>query len=118
MNRIEIEVLHPQAALEAFAETWRLAEQGELPTPRLAFGSIGELFSAITGKRLELIRFVAAKEGLNTRQIAHELRRDYKNVYTDVRELTELGLLAKDEKGRLSAPYDEIVIHASLRDAA
>ena len=30
---------------------------------------------------------------------------DYKNVHTDVRELLELGLLEKDARGRLTAPF-------------
>ena len=60
----------------------------------------------------------AANETLNTRQLAQRLGRDYKNVHTDVRELLELGLLEKDARGRLTAPFDEIVIHASVRDAA
>ena len=116
MSRIEFEVLKPQAALDAFADTWRRVQTGAGPTPRVAFGSLRELFSAITEKRL--VRFVAEHESLNTRQLAHALGRDYKNVHTDVRELQELGLLEKDSRGRLSAPYDEIVIHASVRDAA
>ena len=45
-----------------------------------------------------------------------KLGRDYKNVYKDVRELCEYGLLEKDEKGEVNAPYDQIVIRADLRD--
>lgn len=118
MSRIDIEVLKPQAALQTFAETWQRVESGGKTTPRLAFGSLHALFSAITEKRLEMIRYVAVYEGLNTRQLAQNLGRDYKNVYTDVKELVELGLLDKDDKGRLTAPFDEIVIHATVRDAA
>ncbi|MGH8652183.1 MAG: toxin-antitoxin system TumE family protein [Gammaproteobacteria bacterium] len=81
-----------------------------------ASDSFKQLFSAITEKRMELIRFVAAREGLNTRQLAQALGRDYKNVYKDVRELCSYGLLEKDEKGGVNAPYDEIVIRAGLRD--
>jgi len=33
-------------------------------------------------------------------------------------DLVKLGLLDKDDKGLLSAPFDEIVIHAPVRDAA
>lgn len=117
MSRIEFEVLKPQAALAAFAKTWRRVEAGDEPVPRIAFGSLRELFSAITERRLELVRSVAANEALNTRQLAQRLGRDYKNVHTDVRELLELGLLEKDARGRLTAPFDEIVIHASVRDA-
>ena len=118
MSRIEIEVLKSQAALKAFSNTWEKLESGRLATPRLAFGSLRELFSAITPKRLELVRFVAGHEGLNTRQLASRIRRNYKNVHGDVKELTELGLLEKDEAGLLFAPYDEIVIHAPIREVA
>jgi predicted transcriptional regulator len=118
MSRIEIEVLKSEAALDAFTRTWQRTEAGETVTPRLAFGSLRDLFSAITQKRLEIIRFVAEHEGLNSRQLAQEIGRDYKNVYTDVKDLVELGLLDKDARGRLTAPFDEIVIHATVRDAA
>ncbi len=118
MNRIEITILKPQAALNVFAETWRRLEAGEEQRPRLAFGSLRELFSAITEKRLELLRYVATHESLNVRQLAEGLGRNYKNVHTDVRALVEMGLLEKDEHGRLTTPFDEIVIHAELRDVA
>lgn len=118
MSRIDIDVLKPGAALDAFALTWERAENGKPVIPRLVFGSLRELFSAITQKRLEAVRFVAAHEGLNTRQLAQRLDRNYKNVHTDVTALVELGLLDKDSQGRLSAPFDEIVIHAVIRDAA
>lgn len=118
MNRIEISVLTPEAALAAFAATWHQAEAGRELTPRLAFGSLRELFSAISERRLELLRHVAAHDGLNVRQLARSLDRDYKNVHTDVAALVELGLLERGEQGVLLAPYDEILIHAGIRDAA
>jgi predicted transcriptional regulator len=118
MNRIEIEVLGSRAALAAFARAWRQTRAGRKATPRLAFGSIAELFSAVSEKRLELVRHVASNEGLQIRPLARALRRDYKNVHTDVQALIELGLLEKDGRGGLRAPFDEIVIRAGLRKAA
>ncbi|MFO1432654.1 MAG: transcriptional regulator [Candidatus Competibacteraceae bacterium] len=119
MNRIEITVMKPQAALDAFATAWRRTEDGETAiTPQLAFGSLRDLFSALTEKRLELLRYIATHEGLNIRQVAQAVGRNYKNVYTDVKDLVELGLLERNEQDHLSAPFDEIVIHAGLRDAA
>lgn len=118
MNRIEIEVLGSRAALAAFARAWRQARAGRRAPPRLAFGSIAELFSAVSEKRLELVRHVAANEGLQIRPLARALRRDYKNVHSDVQALLALGLLDKDERGGLRAPFDEIVIRAGLRKAA
>jgi len=118
MNVLEISVLSPQAVLRSFAETWRLADAGSSGPSRLAFNSMRELFSAISEKRLELLPYVAAHHGLTPHKLAAALGRNYKNVHTDVVELVALGLLERDEDGVLSSPFDEIVIHAGIRDAA
>jgi len=119
MKRIEIEVMRSSDALNAAIDTWHKASAGKKVTPRLSFGSIKDLFSAITEKRLELLRHVAERQGvLNIRQLAQALGRDYKNVHTDVSALDELGLIQKGQKGVLTVPYDEIVIHAGLTEAA
>jgi len=119
MKRIEIEIMRSSDALTAAIDTWHKAKSGKQVTPRLSFGSIKDLFSAITEKRLELLRFVAEQQGaLNTRRLAQALGRDYKNVHTDVSALEEFGLIEKGEKGVLTVLYDEIVIHAGLTEAA
>ena len=98
---------------------WRSCSKraGRKTTPRLAFGSIAELFSAVSEKRLELVRHVATNEGLQIRPLSRALERDYKNVHTDVQALIELVLLEKEGRGGLHAPFDEIVIRAGLRNA-
>ena len=119
MKRLEIVIMRTSDALDAAIDTWHKVEAGEGITPRLSFGSIRDLFSAITEKRLELLRYVAERQAtLNIRQLAQALGRDYKNVYTDVSDLEELGLIEKGEAGLLTVPYDEIVIHAGLTEAA
>ena len=119
MKRIEIEIMRSSDALNVAIDTWHKAEAGKPVTPRLSFGSIKDLFSAITEKRLELLRYVAdQKQVVNIRQLSQALGRDYKNVHTDVCELEELGLIEKNENGALTVPYDEIVIHAGLTEAA
>ena len=113
------ELVERRAALQVLEQrAHRHARAGRKATPRLAFGSIAELFSAVSEKRLELVRHVAGEEGLQIRPLARALGRDYKNVHTDVQALLELGLLEKDERGGLRAPFDEIVIRAGLRKAA
>ncbi len=49
-NRLEIEVLDSRAALAAFARAWRQARTGRKTTPRIAFGSLGELFKGEQGR--------------------------------------------------------------------
>ena len=117
MSKIEIEVMNSKRALAAFVETWNAGTRRNTKH-RLAFGSMRELFSALSERRIELLRYVGTHDGLNIKQLAKVLERDYKNVHTDVTDLIALGMLEKDESGSISAPFDEIIIHADLRQAA
>jgi len=119
MKKIEIVITSAAQAVADFKKTWRQAAAGESVTPTLGFGSPAELYSAITDKRLELLRYVAQHEGetLNIHQLAQALGRDYKNVHVDVKTLEGLGLIERSG-GKLIAPFDEIEIHLGLRKAA
>ena len=120
MKRIEIDVIDPkreQAALLAWAER---ADQGapqRAGTPKLHFASYRQLHSTLTEKRMDLLVHVATNEVPSIRQLASQLRRDYRNVYDDVQRLVQLGLI-EIEAGALSVPYDEIDIRKKLREAA
>ena len=118
MNRIEVGVLTPEAALRACADAWRSAEAGDGATPRLAFGSLHELFATLTEERLELLRQVASQPRVEAKLLSASLGRDYPRVLDDITDLVDLGLLERAADGALTAPYDEIVIHAEIRAAA
>ncbi|MFO1433254.1 MAG: hypothetical protein U1F76_24665 [Candidatus Competibacteraceae bacterium] len=119
MKTIEIGVIDPKqdyAELLALARDIDAGKTMVEAVPKLNFTSLKQLFATITEKRLELIRHVATHEGLNTRQLSHSLGRDYNDVYEDVRDLCDYGLLEKDEHGVLNAPYDQIVIRTNVRE--
>jgi len=86
-------------------------------TATLNFASFKLLNDTITEQRMELLRFVAQHEGLGIRQLAMETQRDDKSLQGDIQLLCKLGLLEKQD-GTLSAPFDEVVLHYSLREAA
>lgn len=116
MKRILVEVMTSREALKRFAGAWRSGSGKAEPT--IGVGSIAELTTLLSPKRLELLRFIAGSPGLSIRALSQALNRDYKNVHTDVADLEASHLLARDEAGRVTAPYDEIVIRAPLREAA
>ncbi|MGH8632901.1 MAG: hypothetical protein ACRET7_02080 [Burkholderiales bacterium] len=118
MKRIRVEVASSEAAAKTLTRAWRAAERGEAVDPVIGVGSIEELTALLSPKRMALLRYVAEHPGLSVRALAGALARDYKNVHTDVTELETRHLLERDESGRVSAPYDEIVIRAPLRKAA
>ena len=91
-----------------FIDAWRRAERGETFHERhLAFESWDALARVLTGKRMELLRYVRRHEVASVRALAKALGRDYSNVHADVSALTEAGLLDASD-GRLRADYDAI----------
>jgi Predicted transcriptional regulator len=118
MNRLEISVVDPSAALDGFADAWHQAELGHPQPAKLAFGSLHALFDAITERRVLLMRAAAAQERATLQSLAEALGQDLTATQTDIDSLLSLGLLEQRGDGGLTAPFDEIVIHAGIRNAA
>ena len=91
-----------------FADAWHRAEPGETFHERhLAFESWDALARVLSGKRMELLRYVRRHEVTSIRSLAKALSRDYSNVLADVQALAAAGLLdATNGDGR--ADYDAI----------
>jgi len=99
-------------ALEAdasrrFTDAWHRAERGKKFRERhLAFESWDALARVLTGKRMELLRYVRRHDVASVRALAKALKRDYSNVHADVQALASAGLLDTTEGVR--ADYDAI----------
>lgn len=118
MKTLYVEVMSSREALKRFSRAWKNAAAGEETEATIGLGSIAELTALLSPKRMELLRHVAQSPGLSIRGLAQALGRDYKNVHTDVAELEASHLLERDDTGLLTAPYDELIIRAPLRQAA
>jgi len=95
-------------AARRFVDAWHRAERGETFNERhLAFESWDALARVLTGKRMELLRYVHRHKVASVRALAKALKRDYSNVHADVQALTAAGLLEAAEDG-LRADYDAI----------
>ena len=96
------------AAARRFVDAWHRAERGEAFRERhLAFESWDALARVLTGKRMELLRYVRRHKVTSVRALAKALARDYSNVHADVQALTAAGLLDATNGG-VSADYDAI----------
>ena len=95
-------------ASQRFVDAWHRAERGEKFKERhLAFESWDALARVLTGKRMELLRYVRRNEVSSIRSLAKALRRDYSNVHADVQALADAGLIDTSSKG-VRAEYDAI----------
>jgi predicted transcriptional regulator len=96
------------AAARRFVDAWHRAERGERFRERhVAFESWDALARVLTGKRMELLRYVRRHKVASIRALAKALGRDYSNVHADVQALAAAGLLDSADSG-LRADYDAI----------
>ena len=110
MNNVKITVggTIEEAASRRFVDAWHRAERGESFSERhLSFESWDALARLLTGKRMELLRYVRHHNVTSVRALAKALKRDYSNVHADVQALTAAGLLDATDAG-LRADYDAI----------
>jgi hypothetical protein len=87
---------------QRFVDTWHRAERGEPVHERhLAFESWDALARVLTGKRMELLKYVRRHKVASVRALAKALRRDYSNVHADV-QAPDDGRLARGHGRRLA----------------
>lgn len=95
-------------AARRFTDAWHRAERGDQFRERhLAFESWDALARVLTGKRIELLRYVHRHRVASIRALAKALGRDYSNVHADVQALTAAGLIDATEHG-IAADYEAI----------
>jgi predicted transcriptional regulator len=83
----------------------------------ISFPDFETLGRVITGARLELLNNIRRMKPRSIQELARLVKRDFKNVYQDVRLLAEFGLIElKDAGSRKSAApkakYSEIILAA------
>ncbi|MDR0379111.1 MAG: hypothetical protein LBI62_04075 [Candidatus Accumulibacter sp.] len=97
-----------------FANAFQRADAGEdFEERHITFLSLEEMMSALSPKRLELLRYLHKNEVLSIKALALALKRDYKRVHEDAKILETAGLIVR-EKGRLCAPWAALAAEVSL----
>ncbi len=91
-----------------FVSAWHRLERGEAVRERhVTFPNLSSMMTALSEKRLELLREVHREPAPSIKALALRLGRDYKRVHEDVETLTASGLLQRKD-GQVLAPYDAI----------
>ena len=110
-----VRVSAAEDALDRFEAAWHLATGRKAPAPLavLSFADLPLLLKTLTPARWELLRELKKMGAVSVFSLAKHLRRDYKNVHTDVARLGEIGLIDKTGKAEVRAAYESI--RAELR---
>ena len=101
--------------LDRFEAAWHLASGRRPPAPLalLSFGDLPLLMKSLTPARWELLKRLKAAGPLTIFALAKLLERDYKNVHTDVAQLSALGLIEKTEQNLVRVAWE--AVRAELR---
>jgi predicted transcriptional regulator len=102
-------------ALDRFEAAWHLASGRAVPAPLalLSFADLPLLAKTLTPARWDLLKQLKTAGPLTIFALAKNLRRDYKNVHTDVSRLVELRLIEKAQDGRMCVSWQ--AVRAELR---
>lgn len=84
------------------------------PTHQVYFTTEADLFSTLSPKRMELLKFLKKNGPLSCRKLAAALARSYANVHADVQQLIRLDLIEKNLDEKLVVPWDEVDIAVPL----
>ncbi|MSQ62767.1 MAG: hypothetical protein EXR33_02835 [Betaproteobacteria bacterium] len=97
-------------ALDRFEAAWHLASGRRPPAPLavLSFADLPLLTKNLSPARWELLKQLKAIGPVSVFALARHLKRDYKNVHTDVAQLTALGLIQKTEEDLVRVAWDAV----------
>ena len=96
-------------ALDRFEAAWHLATGRTLPpVERLSFADLPLLLKSLSPARWQLLATLRRDGPMSVRSLAKRLERDYKNVHTDVAQMTGLRLIERAGKALVQVPWDEV----------
>lgn len=104
------------ASLRSVAQTMKALDRGETPAPHfeIGFTDVAQMFAVFTPRRWELIAALRKGGPMTIAALAKLLKRDYKNVHSDVVALQEWLAVEKDEAGLVYAPFTDIHVDVHL----
>jgi len=122
-RRLNIGIRTGQERTQALRGAFQRVARGDLSPQesQLYFEGVEELRHVLTEKRLELLVAITRHHPPSVHALAGLMRRDYKNVSTDIAVLERLGLVRLEASGGKNraqtptVPYDEIRVTIDLR---
>jgi len=119
MKKLEIRVERPEYSLNRFKEVFKeLSEGRDVQSEEyIAVSTIEELNRLLSPKRLQMLNYLKRHQVNSISELAEKLKRDYKNVYSDLKLFEELGIVKFEKKNGNTIPYvvyDELDIKIPL----
>lgn len=107
---------------QIFAEMWKAVDTDKpniQPKNVIKSNSLEAIYRCITPSRWEIFTCLVEKEPNNLTEIAQWLKKDYANVWKDIRALEGLGIIKLKKVGKEIKPvalYDRIVFDLPVKE--
>jgi len=105
---LEVRVGPAADALDRFEAAWNRRAEGQ-PARTLSVltvPTLPQLVQTLSPARWALLEALRASGPLSIYELAKRLRRNYKNVHTDVTQLAALGVIARGSDNRVLVPWE------------
>ena len=114
-RKLEIRLGAAGDALDRFEAAWHRVQEGRAlrPLEILSFADLPLLLKTLSPARWVVLEKLKKQGPLSIYELARRLERDYKNVHTDVTQLAALGLIERQDDGRVAVAWD--LLRAELR---
>jgi predicted transcriptional regulator len=100
---------------DRFVAAWKSLEARQpVHSDNVTFIDLQSFMTAMSPKRLELMRHLRREGPMSIRRLAQQLKRDYKSVHTETSRLIEAGLIARTAKDEVQIGWDRIVTELDL----
>jgi predicted transcriptional regulator len=113
-----IEVDRKRSAAVRAGRRHTVSRRRRTPDFHLSYESARSLFAELTPARIDLLNTLRRQGPCSIYALAKAAERNYSNVHADVVHLEELGLIARDDDGAISVPYDAVEILVPLARSA
>ena len=107
-RKLEIRIGAAADALDRFEAAWNRVQEGRAMRPLevLSFSDLPSLLRTLSPARWILLQNLHTNGACSIYELAKRLQRDYKNVHTDVTQLAAIGLIARQDDGRVAVAWD------------
>lgn len=120
MSELKIRFESLEDFFDRARQSARRLDAGDLAPelPSVSFVSVEQFFAELSAGRWALLNKLRSTGPSSIRALARALDRDYRAVHSDVTRLLEVGLIEKNEAGKVLVPWSKITAEVWLDRAA
>lgn len=106
-QKFSVDKCHNPEFVDDYMILKTLNEEGAKLTERVVLKNLG-IYQMMSPKRMEILDYLSSQGTESIKTLAIELKRNYKNVYDDVKALVKFGLVELIRDGRNKRPITKI----------